>query len=318
MKLNIAGRLQPTLDLLDEGCALYRRHFTSFVVIGLAWLTPIAITIGLLVGNAERIGENWLVVIALAGLLLAPLLLLYLIGGLSRAAIAALDGRTINLREVLAIHPLGVVKAGCFTIIYGFIMQIASSAISLLCVCPIYVLGLSSSVLFASIDSDSPVGIAALVVFGLLIIGMYVLAFIIGGISYSSLFYALQPWLVERLRFSEAIERSVDLVIFRFAGNLVAWGLSGLVIFAVGASVSLAVGVIVPLPALILLGSESTVAQAIASVAWLLGLALVLPPWFIWMALLYRRNLALRSGADLSRRIEAWMGQERTLNVSDR
>ncbi|GIW01559.1 hypothetical protein [Roseiflexus sp.] len=306
MKLNIAGRLHPTLNLLDEGCAIYRRHFTSFVAIGLEWLTPIAIAIGVLVGNAERIGANWLVVIVLAGLLLAIPLALYLIGGLSRAAVAAIDGRAIDLREALAIHPLGVAKAGCFTIIYGFIMQVASSAVSLLCVCPVYVMGLSASVFFSSVDSDSPLGITALAVFGLLLVGMYVLAFIIGGISYSSLFYALQPWLVERLRFGEALERSVDLIIFRFRSNLVAWGVSALLVFAVGLSVSLAVGVIVPLPAFLLLGAESTVAQAIASIAWLLGLALVLPPWFIWMALLYRRNLAARSGADLTRRVEEW------------
>jgi|OM-RGC.v1.006320545 hypothetical protein len=306
VKLNIAGRLHPTLNLLDEGCAIYRRHFTSFVAIGLEWLTPIAIAIGVLVGNAERIDANWLVVIVLAGLLLAIPLALYLIGGLSRAAMAAIDGRTIDLREALAIHPLGVAKAGCFTIIYGFMMQVASSAVSLLCVCPVYVMGLSASVFFASVDSDSPLGITALAVFGLLLVGMYVLAFIIGGISYSSLFYALQPWLVERLRFGEALERSVDLIIFRFRSNLVVWGVSALLVFAVGLSVSLAVGVIVPLPAFLLLGAESTVAQAIASIAWLLGLALVLPPWFIWMALLYRRNLAARSGADLTRRVEEW------------
>lgn len=315
MKLNIAGRLRSTLDLLDEGCAIYRRHFTSFVVIGLAWLTPIAIVIGLLVGNAEWIGENWLILIALAGALLALPLLLYLIGGLSRAAAAASDGRAIDLREALAIHPLGVAKAGCFTIIYGLIMQVASSAISLLCICPIYVIGLSAGVLFATVDSDSPAGIAALIVFALLITGMYVLGFIIGGISYSSMFYALQPWLVERLRFGEALERSVDMIMFRFRSNLVAWGLSALVVFAVGASVSLAVGVIIPLPALLLLGSESTIAQALASIAWLLGLALVLPPWFIWMTLLYRRNLAARSGAGLAQRVEAWVGQVRTLHV---
>lgn len=315
MKLNMAGRLHSTLDLLDEGCALYRRYFTSFVVIGLVWLTPIAIAVGLLVANAEQVDENWLVLIALVGLFLAPLLLLYLIGGLSRAAVAAIDGRAINLREALAIHSFGVAKAGCFTIIYGFIVQVASSAVSLLCICPIYVMGLSAGVLFAAVDPNSPAGIGALAVFSLLIIGMYVLGFIIGGISYSSMFYALQPWLVERLRFGEALERSVDLVIFRFRSNLAAWGLSALVVVAVGASVSLAVGVIVPLPVLLLLGSESTIAQAIAGIAWLLGLALVLPPWFIWMALLYRRNLAARSGADLARRVEAWAGQVRTLNV---
>ena len=306
MKLRIAGRLHATLDLLDEGCAIYRRYFTGFVVIGLAWLTPIAIAIGLLVGNAERFGDTWLIVILLAGLLLALPLALYLIGGLSRAAAAAIDGRAIDLRETLAIHPFGVVKAGCFTIIYGFIVQAASSTVSLLCICPIYVVGLSASMLAVAVDSFSGVGIVALTLSVALIGGMYLLAFIIGGISYSSMFYALQPWFIERLRFSEAIERSVDLIIFRFRSNLVAWGLSAIVVFAVGLSVSLAVGVIIPLPALLLIGSESTVAQAVASVSWLLGLALVLPPWFIWMALLYRRNMAARSGADLARRVEAW------------
>lgn len=316
MKLNIAGRLRPTLDLLDEGCALYRRHFTSFVAIGMAWLTPIAIAIGLLVASAEQIGENWLVVIVLAGVLfLAPLLLLYLIGGLSRAAAAAIDGRAIDLREALTIHPFGIIKAGCFSVIYSFIMQVASSAISLLCICPIYLLSLSVSVLFASVDPGSSIGIAALVVLTVLIAGVYVLAFIIGGIGYSSMFYALQPWLIERLRFAEALERSVDLIIFRFRGNLVVWGLSALVVFAVGASVSLAVGVIVPVPALLLLGAELPIAQALAGVAWLLGLALVMPPWFIWMTLLYRRNQAARSGANLAQRIEAWAERVRALNV---
>jgi hypothetical protein len=66
------------------------------------------------------------------------------------------------------------------------------------------------------------------------------------------------------------------------------------------------VGVLIPLPALLLLGAESSLAQAIAGTAWLLGLALVMPPWLISMTLLYRRNLAARSGADLARRVAAW------------
>jgi hypothetical protein len=33
----------------------------------------------------------------------------------------------------------------------------------------------------------------------------------------------------------------------------------------------------------------------------------VLPPLPIWMALLYRRNLAARSGAALEAKIQAWM-----------
>lgn len=315
MKPNIAGHLHPTLDLLDEGCAIYRRHFTSFVAIGMTWLAPIALVISLLTDNAGQIGATWLIVIALAGLFLAPLLLIHLIGGVSRAAAAAIDGCAVDPGKALTIHPFSVVKAGCFTIIYGFIMQVASSALSLMCVCPIYLLGLSASTLFAAIDPGSPAGIALLVVIFALIAGVYALAFVIGGASYSSMFYALQPWLIEQLRFREALERSVDLVIFRFRSNLVAWGLSALIIFAVGASVSLAVGVIVPYPALLLLGAESRIARAIAGVAWLVGLALVLPQWVIWMTLLYRRNLAARSGADLVQRVEAWAGQARMLNV---
>jgi hypothetical protein len=106
--------LHATLDLLDEGFALYRRSFTSFVLVGLAWLTPIAIATGLLIANAERLGPGWFIVIFLAGLILMLPLLIYLIGGLSRAANAAIEGRPINLHEALALHPGVVAKAGCF------------------------------------------------------------------------------------------------------------------------------------------------------------------------------------------------------------
>ncbi|MGQ9549382.1 MAG: hypothetical protein ACUVSY_06040 [Roseiflexus sp.] len=306
MKPNIAGRLYATLDLLDEGLAIYRRFFTGFVLVGLAWLTPIAIAVGLLVAYAERLVFDWLFIIILAGLILALPLLIYLIGGLSRAADAAIGGRSIDLRGALALHPGTVAKAGCFTILYGILMQIVSSVFSIVCMCPIYVLGIMSFTLFAASDSIGGLPIIALVVIGVLTTGMYAAGFVISGIGYSSLFYTLQPWLIERLRFGEAMERSVDLVTFRLRSNLLAWGLSAIIIFALGVSVSLSVGLLIPLPALLLLGTESSLAQAIAGTAWLLGLALVLPPWFIWMTLLYRRNLAARSGADLARRVEAW------------
>lgn len=307
MKPNIAGGLHATLDLLDEGFALYRRSFTSFVLVGLAWLTPIAIATGLLIANAERLGPGWFIVIFLAGLILMLPLLIYLIGGLSRAANAAIEGRPIDLHEALALHPGVVAKAGCFTVTYGILMQFVSSLLGIVCICPLYVMGgIASVALVAAPDSSGVVQAVLLIVIGLLFTGMYLLGFIIGGIGYSSLLYALQPWLIERLRFSEAMERSVDLIRFRLRRNLLAWGLSALLVFAVGIPVSLAVGVLIPLPALLLLGEESLFAQGIAGTAWLLGLALVLPPWLISMTLLYRRNLAARSGADLARRIEAW------------
>jgi len=308
VKPNIAGRLHATLDLLDEGFALYRRSFTGFVLVGLAWLTPIAIATGLLVANAERLSPGWFIVIILAGLILMLPLLIYLIGGLSRAANAAIEGRPIDLRETLAIHPAVIGRAGCFSVVYGILMQLVSSVLSILCICPIYVVGVITSVALpvAPGESSDVVLAVLLIVSSMLLAGVYLLGFIIGGIGYSSLLYALQPWLIERLRFGEAMERSVDLIRFRLRRNLLAWGLSALLVFAVGIPVSLAVGVLIPLPALLLLGAESSLAQAIAGTAWLLGLALVMPPWLISMTLLYRRNLAARSGADLARRVAAW------------
>jgi len=308
VKPNIAGRLHATLDLLDEGFALYRRSFTGFVLVGLAWLTPIAIATGLLVANAERLSPGWFIVIILAGLILMLPLLIYLIGGLSRAANAAIEGRPIDLRETLAIHPAVIGRAGCFSVVYGILMQLVSSVLSILCICPIYVVGVITSVALpvAPGESSDVVLAVLLIVSSMLLAGVYLLGFIIGGIGYSSLLYALQPWLIERLRFGEAMERSVDLIRFRLRRNLLVWGLSALLVFAVGIPVSLAVGVLIPLPALLLLGAESSLAQAIAGTAWLLGLALVMPPWLISMTLLYRRNLAARSGADLARRVAAW------------
>jgi len=308
VKPNIAGRLHATLDLLDEGCALYRRSFTGFALVGLAWLTTIAIAIGLLVApveNERRLVPGGLIIVA--GLILMHPLLIYLTGSLSRAANAAIEGRPIDLRETLAIHPAVIGRAGCFSIVYGILMQLVLSV--LLCICPMYVLRQIPFEFGPDVAievSRGAVQEVLQIVSGMLFAGMYLLGFIIGGIGYSSLLYALQPWLIERLRFGEAMERSVDLIRFRLRRNLLAWGLSALLVFAVGILVSLAVGVLISLPALLLLGAESSLAQAIARTAWLLGLALVLPPWFISMTLLYRRNMAARSGADLARRVEAW------------
>lgn len=304
--MKIANRLHSNLELLDEGIALYRRNFVGFLLLSAVWIVPLAIIIGLLVAFIDRLAGGTIVLIVLSSLLLALPLLVYLIGGLSRGATAAIEGRPINLREALAIRPANALGAGCFTIIYSIIMQVISSAISFICVCPLYIFGFAASTAMASIGNNSGVEAAILVILGVLFGSVYLVAAIVGGASYSSMFYALQPWVQERLRFGEALERSLDLVIFRFRANLIDWTLSALLVGAAAVSTSLAVGLLAPLPALILLGTESALAQAIASGAWLIGMALVLPPLPIWMTLLYRRNLAVRSGLDLERQIAAW------------
>src|SRR2546429_9558218 len=82
--------LQPILALLDEGLRLYRRNFVGFVLLTASWFVPVAIVAGTAVA-AESWGDERYS--GLAGVLLFgggvlgffPLLI-YLIGGVSRAA----------------------------------------------------------------------------------------------------------------------------------------------------------------------------------------------------------------------------------------
>jgi hypothetical protein len=74
---------------------------------------------------------------------------------------------------------------------------------------------------------------------------------------------------------------------------------------ALAVAVTIAVGVLLPLPLFIALGEASLVAQGVSASAWLLGLIVVLPPMPIWMVLLYQRNVVARYGPDLAERIGA-------------
>jgi hypothetical protein len=141
---------------------------------------------------------------------------------------------------------------------------------------------------------------------GIIFIGIYAFALIVGGSAYSSLIYGLQPWVQETRPFGESIQRSFELISYRFGRNLLAWGLAAVLVAAIGLTVTLAVGLILPLPLTYALGSESVVAQAVSVSAWLIGFVVVLPPLPIWMALLYQRNRAAREGADLDAKVQEW------------
>src|SRR5919197_4330184 len=134
--------LQPILALLDEGLSLYRRNFAGFVLITASWFVPVAICAGLIAVAISWLDDFWPVLIVLAGLLLLFPLLIYLIGGLSRAAVAAAEGRAVRFREAMAIHPLRAAGMGCFTIVYAIVAQFATSLLSIVCICPLYLVGL--------------------------------------------------------------------------------------------------------------------------------------------------------------------------------
>ena len=120
-----------------------------------------------------------------------------------------------------------------------------------------------------------------------------------------SVVYALQPLVHEGGRLGAGIRRSIDLLQYRFGHNLLAFICASLVFSAAALAATIAIGALIPLPALFLLGAESNVARAITAAAWVTGLSAAVPLLPIWMALLYRRRAAAREGDELAARIAA-------------
>ncbi|MDZ4717335.1 MAG: hypothetical protein SH847_02615 [Roseiflexaceae bacterium] len=298
---------QQAIALLDQGFAIYRHNIGAFLLIAFGWFVPTAIMVGLVTAASSWLNSMVELAIVLAISLLALPLTIYLIVGLSRVADDAIAERPINLRAALALHPLRAIGMSVFTVIFSILTQIITGVLVMVCVCPIYVVGLFGIGLLSSVSSSSSgsmaLGFAAI---GIFFGGAYLLVLVVGGAGYSSLVYALQPWALERLRFGEAIQRSLDLVGYRFRSNSIVWGLAAILLAAAGLSVAIVIGLLIPLPTIWLLGESSLIAQAVTVAAWLAALVFVLPPLPIWMALLYRRNMLARSGADLVARIDAW------------
>jgi hypothetical protein len=303
--MRMAATLTALLAQFDEGISMYRRNFVPFLLISLSWFVPVAIATGLLIVYASQYeGIGILIGILLLFILAVPLFV-YLAGGLSRAAVAAAEGQSVRIRDAFAIGPARAISMMVFTIVYYIMAQIATSVMSMICICPLYLVSIFIAAGLSSFSEN--VGLAAFAIIGVAFAVIYLLLLAIGGATYSSLIYALQPWAQEKRSFGDSIQLSFDMVGYRFGRNLLAWMLSALLITAAGLSVTLAIGVVLPLPLSFVLGGESPITAALSAAAWLLGLCVVLPPLPIWMALLYRRNLAARSGADLEAKIQAWM-----------
>jgi hypothetical protein len=302
--------LQPILALLDEGLRLYRRNFASFVLLTASWFVPVAIVTGTAVAAESWVDDRYSglagVLFFGGGLLLFFPLLIYLIGGLSRAAAAAAEGRPVRFREAMAIHPLRATGMGCFTIVYAFVAQIVSSLISMACICPLYLVGFMGLAVVGAAADESSIGALALLAIGIFLLGFYASLMIIGATG-SGLFYCLQPWVQESRSFGASLQRSLELITFRFGRNLIVWCLAALLIAGAGLTVIATIGMLLPLPLLYVLGEEAPATRAATIGAWLIGLMLVLPPLPIWMALLYQRNSAAHDGSDLQAKLDAWL-----------
>ncbi|NNJ10219.1 hypothetical protein EKD04_007750 [Chloroflexales bacterium ZM16-3] len=307
--------IQPILDLLDDGLHLYRREFPRLALIAALGAVPVIITVLLALRSPQLLVSTWGILAFYGVLFMALPIGIYLMGAISRATTASLEGRPVAMRDALAIGPLRLLGMGCYGGIFLFVVNIVISMISMFCFCPLYIMiGATIGGIASAFQGSGAVG-AAMV--GILVTMMliafvllYGLSLVISGATYGSLLFSLQPFVQGRLRMGEALRRSIDMTFYRFGGNLLVYLCASLIFGTLAMSVTLAIGVLVPLPLLFLIGYDSPIAQGLSAAAVLAGLTLTLPPLPIWMVLLYRRRLAERDGADLAERIAAFAGSD--------
>ena len=300
----------PILTLLDEGLRLYRREFSRFLLLTALVALPMGLAAAAAFHAADWLQSGLGLFVALLATIGGIPLSLYVMGALSRAATLAVTGQPVRLRHALAMHPLRVLGMGCYGSLFLLVVSVMVSIVSMACLCMAY--GFIAVGIFVFTASFARAGQLGEAVTGLMLsVGLvaflvvYVGSMVINGAVYGSAIYAVQPFVQEERDFGATMERSFDLVGFKLGSNLLTFLSASLVFGAAALAATLAIGLLLPLPALFLLGATSPIAQAITATAWVVGVALAMPLLPIWMALLYRQRCAARDGADLAEQIAA-------------
>lgn len=306
----------PIMELLDEGLRIYRRSFSRFMLLaGLAAL-PMTLAVSMLFLVVADLSPDLSFLLFMgAGLLTLPISL-YVMGALSRAAVQAAAGQPVRLRQALAIGPLRALGMGCYGTLFLVVSSTIVSIVSTICFCGLYMLIVVGTIAFSSaLDMGTLGGAAASLALSVAVFALiltYIAGLVVNGAVYGSAIYAMQPFVQDELSMSAAVQRSFDLVGYRFGHNLLAFLSASLVFGATALAATLAIGLLLPLPALFLLGTESAVAQAISASAWIVAVAAATPLLPIWMALLYQRRRAAREGEALAAQIAALEGERIT------
>lgn len=300
-------RLQPVLDLLDEGLRIYRRGFLSFVLIAAIWFVPLAIALGLAGAAFAWLSVDLGVLLFMAVFLISLPLAFYLMGAMSRATLMIHQDQTVHLRTALQIPPRRVAAMGCFGVIFTLVGSTVTSLVGCICFAPIFtIMGIGLGTLFASAPSaNGPLGMVVVMLYGTLFLVAYAILIMVSSSVYSAMIYAIQPFAQEQLGFGAAVERSITLLRYRLRNNLLAFAASSLLFYAVAFSAYTAVSVLLPLPLRYLFGVNSTLVGLLTAAIVILGMVVALPPLPIWMALLYEQNVAAYEGTDLAERISA-------------
>ncbi len=298
----LGERTAEALRLIDQGLLLYRRHFLSFLLPPLILLLPL----GMLTILAVSI-EGWLLLL-LALLLWVPLPFMFL-HALSRVTLDLVQHQPITVWRSVWVNPLRILSMLVYSVFFQIVAQIVSNTVLLLCICPAFstfaaLLGIGAGTGNDLISTIATVAGGVVSIVGLLFI--YAVSIVISGMTISSTVYALQPFVQRTFDLGTAISDSIELIRYRIGYNLLVWAIAAVLFGALMLIVTLAIGVLIPLPLTFALGEESPLTQAISAGAVLCGLLVALPPLPIWMALLYHQHQQARTATDLEQRIAAW------------
>lgn len=309
------SRLHKAIDLLDEGLRLYRNGFLGFIQITSLWAVPVIISTGIFMASLNVLTPTMAFFPTLGWFLLLTLLSFYLVGALSHATRTMQQGQRINVRRSLTISPLRISGMGCYGTLYLLVATVISWGIlffvAYITIFLVLILGsgwaMTSETLGGTFGTVASLLILVVILAIILTVYMFSIVFSIAvsGSTYSSLVYALQPFVQEKLSFLESINRSITMIFCRFTHNLLVFLLASLIFISTALSVATTIGVLLPLPLLWAFGSESLITQGSGIVSWFLGLIVILPPMPIWMTLLYQYNLTAYQGSELIEHIAA-------------
>lgn len=298
------------LEVLDDGLRLYRRYLAGFTLVAttvLVLLALFALSFMALVRSQLGTTAGWSFLAFCVLLLVGYPLLLYAFASLSRAAVAAIDGRTITLGAALRLSPLRGCGMVFFNLLFSIIAAMAAGVLMAIFSCPATYVSLMLAVLTSAASSTGGSVSAALGFVGIIGQISTLWTITVAGAWLASCVYALQSFVLEQRSWGQSVSRSIDVLATRFGQSLLmflgAGAIFGTLLLAyLGSMLALSLLIqdwlAIDLPPLA--GDVITIVLSVAS------LVILLPPLAIWMAMFYRRQARERDGEEITRRVAAW------------
>ncbi len=306
MLSNFRATLDEVMILLDAGVMIYRRHLSSFLALaGIFSLPAMIVTFQILLtieNLIEASAED--VLLLVSSLLLVPLLIT---PPVIRGMQLVLAGQTPSLRNVIWQRPqvgrgllaigyaglLAIISMMIFFVVFGFFFGISCGLILFI----MYI------VVFVSILSNSSFGVLFLPILLLMFLVIYLLYFVFISAGLLAALYGVQPLLDNKLSLSRAFRLSWGLLFSRLRYNLLVFICAALIFSTIALIVTVAVGILLPVPFGFLLGAEHPLTRGLSAIAWVIGLAIAMPLVPIWSTLHYQQALIRYTGRDIAHRV---------------